>query len=234
MKTDYTYIKAVVFDADDTLWSNEPLFRAAEQEFYDTLADFGERDWLASELFRTEMSNMTELGYGAKAFIISMVETAVRISGGKVDAARIQKLVDAGRSIMRNPSTPLPGVVETLTKLRESGRYKMVLLTKGELLGQELKIDRSGLRPYFDLVDIVSEKVPEVYSDLCNRLGVTTSELLMVGNSFKSDIDPVLRIGGMGIYIPAEQTWQHEIVDEYEHPSLLRADDIRTVAEVLL
>ena len=160
MKTDYTYIKAVVFDADDTLWSNESLFRAAEQEFYDTLADFGERDWLASELFRTEMSNMAELGYGAKAFIISMVETAVRISGGKVDAARIQKLVDAGRMIMRNPSTPLPGVVETLTKLRESGRYKIVLLTKGELLGQELKIDRSGLRPYFDLVDIVSEKVP--------------------------------------------------------------------------
>ena len=121
-----------------------------------------------------------------------------------------------------------------MTKLRESGRYKIVLLTKGELLGQELKIDRSGLRPYFDLVDIVSEKVPEVYSDLCARLGVTPSGLLMVGNSFKSDIDPVLRIGGRGIYIPAEQTWQHEIVDEYEHPSLLRADDIRTVAEVLL
>ena len=102
MKTDYTSIKAVVFDADDTLWSNEPLFRAAEQEFYDTLADFGERDWLASELFRTEMANMAELGYGAKAFIISMVETAVRISGGKVDAARIQKLVDAGLR-RRNP-----------------------------------------------------------------------------------------------------------------------------------
>ncbi len=234
MKKEYTYIKAVVFDADDTLWSNEPLFRAAEQEFYDTLADFGERDWLASELFKTEMSNMAELGYGAKAFTISMVETAVRISGGKVEASRIQKLVDAGRRVMRNPSIPLPGVVETLSRLRESGKYKIILLTKGELLGQELKLDRSGLRQYFDLVDIVSEKVPQVYSDLCDRLCVTPSELLMVGNSFKSDIDPVLKIGGKGIYIPAEQTWQHEIVDEYEHPSLLRADNIRTVAEVLL
>ena len=234
MNTEYDNIKAVVFDADDTLWSNEPLFRAAEQECFDVLAEFGEREWLASELFRTEMDNMPELGYGSKAFCLSMIETAVRVSGGRASAEQILRIEEAGRRIMRNPVTPLHGVVDTLARLRESGRYRIALLTKGELLEQENKLRRSGLGHFFDLVDIVSEKVPEVYSDLCARLGITPSEMLMVGNSFKSDIDPVLKIGGKGIYIPAEMTWQHEIVEEYDHPGLLRATSIVEVADNLL
>ena len=216
-------IKAVVFDADDTLWSNEPLFRAAEQECFDVLAGYGTPEWLNAELYKTELANMAELGYGAKAFILSMLETAVRVSGGKVDSGRLMKIEQAGRRILRNPATPLDGVEETLARMRQSGRYRMAILTKGELLDQNNKIDRSGLRKYFDFVDIVIEKTPEVYGELCGRLGVAPQEMLMVGNSFKSDIDPVLKIGGKGVYIPSEMTWQHEKIEEYEHEGLVRA-----------
>ena len=226
-------IKAVVFDADDTLWSNEPLFRAAEQECFEVLAGYGTPEWLNAELYKTELANMAELGYGAKAFILSMLETAVRVSGGKIDSSRMMKIEQAGRRILRNPATPLDGVEETLTRMRQSGRYRMAILTKGELLDQSNKIERSGLRKYFDFVDIVIEKTPEVYGELCGRLGVAPPEMLMVGNSFKSDIDPVLKIGGKGVYIPSEMTWQHEKVEEYEHDGLVRAGKFRELVDIL-
>ncbi|MDD6253621.1 MAG: HAD family hydrolase [Candidatus Cryptobacteroides sp.] len=233
MKSGIEKIRAVIFDADDTLWVNEPLFRAAEHQFYDILAEFGGRDALAAELYSTEMSNMAELGYGSKAFCLSMIETAVRVSGGRVTAGQIIRIEQAGREIMRNPAVPMPGVPETLKRIRESGRFKTAVLTKGDLLEQRGKLDRSGLMQYFDLVDIVAEKEPEVYADLCRRLGIDASEMLMVGNSFKSDIDPVLKIGGRGVYIPAEMTWQHEIIDEYDHPGLFRASAFPEVADIL-
>lgn len=226
-------VKAVIFDADDTLWSNEPLFREAEDHFFRTMSDYGTREWLNAELYKTEMANMGELGYGAKAFIISMIETAVRVSCGKVNADMIISIEQKGREILKNPAIPLPGVVETLSRIRESGRYLMAILTKGELLDQNNKIDRSGLRKYFDYVDVVNEKVPEVYSELCRRLKVTPEQMLMMGNSFKSDIDPVLRIGGSGVYIPSEMTWQHEKIDEYEHQCLVRAERFSDLAGIL-
>lgn len=226
-------IKAIIFDADDTLWSNEPLFREAEDHFFRTMSDYGSRDWLNGELYRTEMSNMCELGYGAKAFIISMIETAIRVSAGKVNADMILSIEQKGREILKNPAVPLPGVVETLSRIRETGRYQMAILTKGELLDQNNKIDRSGLRKYFDYVDVVNEKTPDVYSELCLRLQIAPSQMLMVGNSFKSDIDPVLRIGGSGVYIPAEMTWQHEKTEEYEHQRLTRAEKFEDLVRIL-
>lgn len=226
-------IKAIIFDADDTLWSNEPLFRDAEDHFFRTMSDYGSREWLGAELYKTEMANMPELGYGAKAFIISMIETAIRVSGGKVNADMILSIERKGREILKNPAVPLPGVVETLSRIRESGRYRMAILTKGELLDQNNKIDRSGLRKYFDFVDVVNEKTPEVYSELCRRLQITPAQMLMVGNSFKSDIDPVLKIGGSGVYIPSEMTWQHEKIDEYEHPRLVRKEKFEDLASLL-
>lgn len=228
-----TGIKAIVCDADDTLWSNEPLFRNAERRCFEVLAEYGSAQWLNEELYKTEISNMAELGYGAKAFILSMIETAARVSGGKVSAEKILQIEQAGREILRNPATPLDGVEETLDKLRRSGKYRMAILTKGELLDQNNKIDRSGLRKYFDVVDVVTEKTPDVYSELCGRLEITPQEMLMVGNSFRSDIDPVLKIGGMGAYIPSEMTWQHEIIDEYEHPGLFRAEKFAELPGIL-
>ncbi len=226
-------IKAIIFDADDTLWSNEPLFREAENHFFCTMSDYGSRERLGAELYKTEMANMGELGYGAKAFIISMIETSIRVSGGKVNADMILSIEQKGREILRNPAVPLPGVVETLARIRESGRYQMAILTKGELLDQNNKIDRSGLRRFFDYVDVVNEKTPEVYSELCQRLHITPAQMLMVGNSFKSDIDPVLRIGGSGVYIPSEMTWQHEKIEEYEHPHLVRRERFEDIMSVL-
>ena len=226
-------IKAIVCDADDTLWSNEPLFRNAERRCFELLAEYGPAEWLNAELYKTEIANMAELGYGAKAFILSMMETAVRVSGGKVSAEKIWQIEQAGREILRNPATPLDGVEETLDSIRRSGRYRMTILTKGELLDQNNKIDRSGLRRYFDAVDVVTEKTPDIYSDLCGSLEITPQEMLMVGNSFRSDIDPVLKIGGMGVYIPSEMTWQHEIIDEYEHPGLFRAEKFSELPGIL-
>lgn len=226
-------IKAIICDADDTLWSNEPLFRNAEQHCFEILKEYGTPEWLNAELYRTETDNMEELGYGAKAFILSMIETAVRVSGGKISAEKILQLEQTGRAILRNQATPLDGVEETLTSLRQTGRYELAILTKGELLDQNNKIDRSGLRKHFDYVDVVNEKTPEVYSELCARLEIRPEEMVMVGNSFKSDIDPVLKIGGKGVYIPSPMTWQHEIVEEYEHPGLYRADTFRELPGIL-
>ena len=127
-------IKAIICDADDTLWSNEPLFRNAEQHCFEILKEYGTPEWLNAELYRTETDNMEELGYGAKAFILSMIETAVRVSGGKISAEKILQLEQTGRAILRNPATPLDGVEETLTSLRQTGKYELAILSKGELL----------------------------------------------------------------------------------------------------
>lgn len=226
-------IKAVVFDADDTLWSNEPFFRSAEKACYDCLAEYASEEHTSEVLYKTEMDNLAELGYGAKSFIISMIETAVKVSGGKVRPEQILQIEQEGRKILRNPATPYPGVVETLEKLDRSGRYRLAVLTKGELLDQHNKMDRSGLRRFFSKVEVVNEKTEDVYRELCGSLSVDVEEMVMVGNSFKSDIDPVLKIGGSGIYIPSVMTWQHEIITEYEHPRLYRASRFSDVGELL-
>ena len=231
---DIDKIKAVVFDADDTLWSNEPFFRGAEKACYEVLSGFGPEEHIAKELFRTEMDNMLELGYGAKSFIISMIETAIRVSSGKVSAGQILQIEQAGRKIMRNPATPYPGVAETLDALEKSGRYALAVLTKGELLDQHNKMDRSGLGKFFSFVEVVNEKTEEVYREMCDRLFVTPGEMLMVGNSFRSDIDPVLKMGGNGIYIPSVMTWQHEVIEEYEHPCLIKVSRFQDLAGILL
>lgn len=226
-------IKAVVFDADDTLWSNEPFFRGAEKACYDCLAEYAGADHIARVLYRTEMDNLSELGYGAKSFILSMIETAIEVSGGRVRPEQILQIEQEGRKILRNPAVPYPGVVETLTRIERSGRYILAVLTKGELLDQQGKMDRSGLRRFFSRVEVAGDKTESVYRDLCRSLAVRVDEMVMVGNSFKSDIDPVLKIGGRGIYIPSEMTWQHEIIDEYEHPNLCRAACFSAIADLL-
>lgn len=217
---DTTKIKAIIFDADDTLWRNEILFRTAEHTSSAILAAYGSQEYIEGELLKTELANMPELGFGAKAFTISMVETAIKVSGGAVTALEIEKIVAAGRTLLRNPATPYPGVVETLSALKASGKYRLAVLTKGELNDQNNKLDRSGLRKYFERVDVVADKTPAAYSALLKDMGLAPDEALMVGNSFKSDIDPMLRIGGNAVYIPAEDTWQYEKTEEYDHASL--------------
>lgn len=217
-------IKVIAFDADDTLWENQPYFDEVEEKLCSILSEYGWSGHIREELFRTEMRNMDELGYGAMAFTLSMIETALEVSGNRIPAGKISEIYALGRSLLRIPATPLEGVSETLERLSESGAFRLILITKGNMLDQQRKLDRSGLRGFFSHVEIVSDKDESTYRRLLESLDVRPSQLLMVGNSFKSDIAPVLQIGGYGAYIPFHTTWQHEKVDEYEHPRLFKLE----------
>ncbi len=230
----FEQIKVLAFDADDTLWENEPLFRAAEARWAEILKDYGTVESLSAELYAVESENMEELGYGSKAFTLSLMETAINVSGGTVTGAQMEGILAAGRSILRNPAIPMEGVEETLEAIRACGRWKMIILTKGDLLEQGNKVMRSGLAKYFDMVEIVSNKCDSEYRSLCSRLGITPEEFLMVGNSFKSDIAPVLNLGGCGIHIPYHITWEHEQMEEFDHHNLIKISRFCELKNILL
>lgn len=226
-------IRLVAFDADDTLWDNQSFFDRAVDDYCSLLSGYGDKDQMYAKLYDTECGNMASLGYGTKAFIISLVENAIEVSGGKASNALLKKAVSIGRSILENPAHPLDGAEETLSRLKASGKYRMVLFTKGDPLEQEAKLDRSGLRRFFDDVEVVSNKTPDEYIMLCRHNGVRPEEFLMVGNSFKSDIDPALRIGGNAVLIPFGNLWEHERVEEYDHPDLVRLSKFSDLLTVL-
>ena len=223
-------IKVIAFEADDTLWSNEPFFQEVERKYTELLSDYGSAKEISAELFKTEMSNLECLGYGAKAFTISMVETALRISAQKVTAEKIQEIILLGKSLLEMPIELLPGVEDTLKALKAQGGYRLVVATKGDLLDQERKLKRSGLTPYFDHIEIMSDKTEKEYNRLLQVLQVAPEEFLMIGNSLKSDIQPVLAIGGYGVHIPFEVMWQHEVVETFTHP---RLKQMKSPAELL-
>lgn len=225
--------RVIAFDADDTLWENEPLFRAAERRWTEILSDYGTHEELSAALYDVEGVNMKILGYGAKAFTMSLFETSLKVTGGKVTGEQVKGILEAGKSLLYNPATPLPGVEETLQILSSSGKYLMVLLTKGDLLDQERKLERSGLGKYFDKVVIVSNKTEAEYRRLCSELGIGIGELTMVGNSLKSDIKPVTDLGGRGIFIPFRITWEHERIDEFESPLLTKISSFDQLPDVL-
>lgn len=213
-------IKVIAFDADDTLWVNEPYFQEIEKQYTQLLKSYGNSEEISAALFKTEMKNLKALGYGAKAFTISMVETALEVSNQKIAANDIQQIVDLGKSLLEIPIELLPEVKETLKILKVKGKYKLVVATKGDLLDQENKLERSGLAPYFDHIEVMSDKTEKEYLRLLNILQIKPSEFLMIGNSLKSDIQPVLALGGYGVYIPFEVMWQHEVVDTFTHKNL--------------
>ena len=215
-------IKAIAFDADDTLWALQNYFEEVEEAYCELLADYGNKEEISASLFETECGNMEDLGYGVKAFTISLVENAVKVSQGKVSALLIGRIVELGKTLLRLDARPLEGVEPTLMRLRETRHYRLAVFTKGELKDQENKLWRSGLQRYFDVVSIVSDKTPEAYRRLCNELQVTPEELVMVGNSFKSDIMPALKIGASAIHIPFHTTWAHENAEEFAHERLRR------------
>lgn len=223
----------LAFDADDTLWDNQSHYDRAEEVFVSVLHEYGSPEELSDRLFEEESGNMDVLGYGAKAVCISMMEAAIRISGGKVSATQLSVILSQAKGLLRLPATPLPGVLETLRALRERNRYRMILLTKGDMLDQRNKLRRSGLEPFFDRMRIVTDKTPDVYRELCREEGIEPSGLLMVGNSFKSDILPVVEIGGYGIHIPFHTLWRHEVTDEFPHPRVQRAQSFSEILELI-
>ena len=214
--------KVIAFDADDTLWDCQSHFEAVEKQLYGLIAPYC--DDPAKELFVTESGNMADLGYGCKAFTISIIETALRVGGGHLTARQLSELLAKSKALLHLPATPLPGVERTLRTLRERGDWRLVCFTKGELQDQENKLRRSGLLRYFDDVEITSDKGQKEFLALCEHQQIHPSELLMVGNSLKSDVAPALAIGAWAIHIPFHVTWQLEHFDDIDHERLIKIE----------
>lgn len=225
-------ITTLGFDADDTLWHNVHLFRLTEDRFTELLADYTGKANLKDRLLEAERKNVLHYGYGVKSFTLSMIETAIEVTDGKVPAEIISQILDAGREILSEPVAPLPHVVETLQAVKAD--HKLVLITKGDLFDQERKISSSGLDVYFDAVEVVSEKTPDTYQTLFARHGSGPDQAMMIGNSLKSDILPALDAGAHGVHVPYEITWA---LEEASQPTASRRfhrlDHIGKVPELL-
>lgn len=225
-------IKVIAFDADDTLWVNEPFFREAEEEFASLLEAFMPRHSSIKELYLTEIENLGLYGYGIKGFMLSMIQTALRISDHKINAKAIDRILAIGYDMMQKPVEILPGVEEVLAELKQD--YRLVMATKGDLVDQEKKLKKSGLDHYFHHIEIMSEKKEADFAKLVRHLDVAPDEFLMLGNSLKSDVLPVLELGGHAIHIPFHITWGHERIEhEVEHANFYQAEDIAQVVEMI-
>jgi len=204
-------IQVIGFDADDTLWENEILFRNAEKEYCRVLADYQPKENILSSLLVTELRNMEIYGYGIKAFVLSLIENALLISDKKITASQTSLIINIGKNMLQKKVILLDGVKETLDVL--SGRFKLIMVTKGDLLDQERKLKESGLLNFFSHVEIMTEKHEKNYQRLLKDTETTVNHFLMVGNSVKSDIIPVLNLGGYAAYIPFKNTWALEYSD---------------------
>lgn len=225
-------IQIVAFDADDTLWHNEHYFQETEQRFATLLADYLPQHAVLKELYQKELENLHLYGYGIKSFMLSMLETAITVSERTIPVSVIEKIIAYGREMLEKPVELLPGVVNVLDKL--SGRYRLVLATKGDLLDQERKLAKSGLTPYFHHIEIMSEKKEDDYQKLIRRLDIQPAQLVMIGNSLKSDILPVLKLGGYGVHIPYHITWEHERVEsEIRHERFFQCAHIGEVVSLI-
>ncbi|WP_421918969.1 HAD family hydrolase [Marinifilum sp.] len=207
-------IKVIGFDADDTLWVNEPYFRETEIKFCELLTNGMSLDEVTKELFAVEIGNIPLYGYGTKAFILSMLETGLKITKGKLSPDKIQAIIELGKEQINKPVELINGVEDVLKGL--FGKYRLIVATKGDLLDQERKLKKSGLLKYFHHIEVMSDKKVSDYEKLIKHLDITPSEFLMVGNSLKSDIMPVLKLGCKAIHIPFHTTWEHEMLSEKE------------------
>jgi putative hydrolase of the HAD superfamily len=200
------------FDADDTLWHNENLFEKTHERYRALLAHYYDTATVERTLLVTEMRNLELYGYGVKGFTLSAIETAIQLTAGKIKAEEIQQLIDLGREMLSHPVELLDGVAETLAAL--SSRHRLLVITKGDLRDQERKLAKSGLAEHFERVEIVSEKDAITYERILRRHAISARRFLMVGNSLRSDILPVLLLGGAGAHVPYRLTWAAERVDE--------------------
>ena len=204
-------IQVIGFDADDTLWVNETYFRDAEEKFAELLEQYETKNKIDQELFKMEIKNLELYGYGIKGFMLSMIEAALELSNNEVSQATLSAILDFGKKMISHPVELLDGVVEVLEKLK--GKYRLIVLTKGDLLDQERKLERSNLSKYFHHVEVLSDKKEKNYQDLLDHLEIEVKHFLMIGNSLKSDVLPLVHIGAKAIHVPFHTTWQHEEVE---------------------
>jgi putative hydrolase of the HAD superfamily len=201
-------LTTIGFDADDTLWQNEQFFRMTEAQFVAIVAGYAEDADISARLMETERRNLARYGFGIKGFTLSMIETAIEVSGGRIPSAIIGEILEAGRDMLSHPIETLPHVAETLKAV--AGAYRIVLVTKGDLFDQERKLAQSGLGDLFDAVEIVSDKTPETYGRIFARHGDGADRAMMIGNSLKSDVLPAIAAGSWGVHVPHELTWAVE------------------------
>ena len=214
MEIDYQNIKVIGFDADDTLWVNETYFREAELEFAKLLSQYETVNKIDQELFKKEIDNLPLYGYGVKAFTLSMLESALELSNHNISNKTIEAILNIGKDMLNKPVKLLDGVEEVLKSL--SKKYRLILATKGDLLDQERKLEKSGLTDYFHHIEVLSDKKEGNYSKLLNHLDIIPSEFLMIGNSLKSDVLPLVNIKAHAIHVPFHTTWANEQVTEKE------------------
>lgn len=223
--------KVIAFDADDTLWVNEPYFREAEDKFAKLLSAYETETKIHQELYKVITGNISLYGYGVKSCVLSMIQCATEISNNQVSGNITQQILEIGKDMLSKPIELLPGIVEVLEKL--SKKYTLIVLTKGDLLDQEKKLERSGLLGYFHHVEVMSEKNPKEYKKILKHFNIESKDFLMIGNSLKSDILPVLEIGANAIHIPFHSIWEHERVtdsdkDKFSYKSLKSCTDLMT------
>ena len=211
-------IKVIAFDADDTLWTNETYFREAEETFAVLLSKYETKTKIDQELFKTEIKNLAIYGYGIKGFVLSMIECALVLSNYKLPQETIGKILDIGKDMLEKPIELLDGVEEVLQGLQ--GKYRLIVATKGDLLDQERKLEKSNLLQYFHHVEVMSDKKEKDYLKLVKHLDIAPSQFLMIGNSLKSDVLPLLNINASAIHVPFHTTWVHEEIPEEDQQKL--------------
>ena len=230
-------IEVIGIDADDTLWHNETIYSLTQEKFRKLLDPYHNEERINERLYETEMGNLEFYGYGIKSFTLSMIETAIELSEGRITGEEIGTILSFGREMMTTPVSLFEGVFDVLSLLSKA--YKLLLITKGDLIDQQSKIAQSRLESFFFGIEIVSNKLPSTYSALLERYNINPDQFLMVGNSLRSDVLPILEIGGQAVYIPYHITWAHEEIAaeeqrdhhylQLEHigqlPSLLKAPD---------
>lgn len=218
-------VAVIAFDGDDTLWHSEAGFVEVQEAFRELCAPYLDADAVDAELYRTEAANMAAFGYGVKAFTLSMVETAVRISSGAIPASAIAEIVESGKALLNRPVELCEGAAESVEKL--SPDHRLLLLTKGDLLHQERKVAGSALAQHFDRIEIVSEKSAETYERIMREEGVSSHGFLMVGNSLRSDVLPALDAGAHAVHVPYQFTWVHEQASAEGRDDIVVLDSLR-------
>ena len=222
----YNNIKVIAFDADDTLWVNETYFREAEHQFAKLLSKYETENKIDQELFKKEIENLHYYGYGIKGFILSMIECALELSNYKIPQKAIETILNIGKEMLEKPIELLDNIEEVLKALQP--KYRLIVATKGDLLDQERKLEKSGLLKYFHHIEVMSEKKVKDYKKLVKHLDIKPEELLMIGNSLKSDVLPLVKIGASAIHVPFHTTWVHEEVNAEEQSTT----DYKTLSNI--
>lgn len=224
--------KIIAFDADDTLWHNEPYFDEAQERFCKLFQDFASSQEILGLILNHQVKNLPIYGFGIKAFTLSMIETALKITDNNISGKGIEQIITIGKDLLQKPVELMPNVESVLQELH--GNYKLVMATKGDLKDQHRKLHDSGIGHYFHHIEVLSDKTELDYEKMLGRLDIKAEDFLMIGNSLKSDVLPIINLGGYGIHVPYATTWEYEKIDfEIEHENFVALNNIKEVLNIL-